>query len=445
MDLDAPADKPGKSTNTDQESNITLISEVGNEILAEFQENINDNPSQSVNSDPVVNTTPYSQQTVEEKEKVSVVEQPRESNDVVFTTTTEQMPIKVPNRDERTFEIGSQKSIKQYKPVLHLATDNGTYTLDDITNAADNYLKNGKIQLEDSLFIAEIIEELTARYLDLLSDTEYLKANEMIEKARALRREFRMKDASLFWEQRLVDLESKKKELDDHIKVVQREWLDKQKDLLEQFKDEIFRLKEKSNLQRTTLENDWTTAEKQRHFNKQSKALLAGRTLEKYMVLAGDLEAAEAQKRRNKAAEQKEIKSGYAEMANAFEAARDKLEEEIEQREKDLDESQEFRKKKLKTEERHALEYWRKKAVIVEKMIQEEKRVSRTVRERRATSVQSCELPMLKRTVQNIEIKKKILSRANVQARPLALPPLEVKKRAPKKKLDKNSVLAFEK
>jgi hypothetical protein len=172
------------------------------------------------------------------------------------------------------------------------------------------------------------------------------------------------------------------------------------------------------------LEESWCSPEKQRQYNKQGKELLAGRAVENYLALAGDLALAELQKKQNRAIEQRETRRSYEIMEADFENARSRLAQEIAERKDELLRSQDFRMRQLKAEQEKEVAAMQWKIGFVEKMLAEEKRAGKTVSSKPAA------LPMLNRTVANISTKNQIAHKtAQKTAQPLALPPLQVKKR----------------
>lgn len=391
-------------------------------------------------TEPVNDTDGAVAQDIEVKdsaatEEGNAAEEGGDDSGVVFTTADEGMELKVPPKKkpgERMIDIGGSKGQKN-QPVFHVSRERGNYSAEEIAKAADAYLKTGKINLTEIILVSEVIEELMARYIKFLEESEYLKANEVLESARGLRAQFRSRDTGAEWEQRIADLEDKKKDLTEAVKMKQHDWADKYRMFQDTCKEEIAMFEERTEQQRQNLAYEWSTPEKQRKYTKPSKKLRDGRSIEMCFAIAGELKLAEAQKRKNQVMIQRDTKVGYAEMTTAFETAQEKLERDIEQRERELKDAHKFRVDIMKLEEEEELLLLRRKLKLTVKMIAEDKRPD--VQQRKRPGARTCELPMLMRTVENLGAKNRFWKETTEpKANPLVLPPLKVKARGKKAK-----------
>lgn len=324
---------------------------------------------------------------------------------------------------------------KTIESLIHIKQPTHNFTPEEISQAADAYLKTDKIQLDDPMVVSEIIEELTSRYIELLSQNEYIQAQNILNKIQYLRDQFRTKDAVLFMEQHLEELKSKKSTLETELKSTRTTWKEKQKEFDESCKKEMDDLQEKQQGLWDKMEKDWSDPARQRKYSKESKALLLGRQAERFMMLAGDLEGAEMMKKKNKQLEKTETVEAYNEMSNDFENAKAKLTKFFEKQENELEEQQKLRKISLKRDELDHVALIRKKIDILDKMINDES--SPTYKEKKilhSRLMNSAELPMLQRTAKNITAKNQLFMKtAQITSKPLQLPPLKMAPRPTKK------------
>ena len=331
--------------------------------------------------------------------------------------------------------LENRGSKKPFEPIVHIQQPNQVYPPEDIQKAADIYLKSDKIGMEDPMFVAEVVEELTSRYIDLLGQNEYLAAQNVRDKMNVLRTQFRQKDAVLFVQQHLDELIKRKATYEEKIKNIRSHWKNKYKELEDSCKDEVAILESKQQEQWAQMEHEWSDPARQRKYSKQSKNLLLGRAAERYMVLAGDLAGAEQMKKKNRQMEKLETIESYNEMASDYENARVRLTKEFEKQEEHLKEQQNFRKISLKSDELEDIAQMKKKIGILERMINEERDPAFKEKKIMHSKIaNSSDLPMLQRTVKNISAKNQLfIKTAQLQVNPLKLPPLKMAP-MPKKK-----------
>lgn len=375
-------------------------------------------PTENINAVPV------------EEQGIKIEDVINPSGDV-FTTMNEKLNLKVP---QNTLEFLNKSAPvpRSTKPIIHLSKVTNSYTTDEIERATDIYLRSGKIQLQDPVFIASVIEEMIARYLQLIEQSEYKKAHDVKLKINQLKELFYNQDSTSFRQHHMEKLQNMKKEMEVCIKDTQKIWAGKVAEKKEEFKTQIYNLEDKQNLSRQNLENEWRQPNKQRKYNKQSKELIHSRAVEKYMVIAGELELAEKQKKKNIRIEKHETKKGYEVMSTEFEHARDRLEVELDKQKEDLKTQQTFELQKMKLNERAEIDLIKKRITYVDKLIKNEERIQKTKVIKHSRS-KSSELPVLSRTAENISAKNELkMKTMDLTAKPLPLPPLTVKKR-PKK------------
>lgn len=398
-----------------------------------------ENQTEGEEADPTKNVFA----TIDDELELLVPSKNSNSNNSVQTKTQPPKPIhksiytKKRQHAVLTFLEDKPKTEKKITidQIVHIKQATHNFSPEEITQAADNYLKTDKIQMDDPMVVSEIIEELTSRYIDFLSKNEYFQAQNILNKIQFLRDQFRTKDAVLFMEQHLEELKTKKTNLETELKSTRTIWKEKQKEFDESCQKEMDELQEKQQNLWEKMEKDWSDPSRQRKYSKESKALLLGRQAERYMMLVGDLEGAELMKKKNKQLEKTETVEAYNEMSNDFENARTKLTKFFEKQEKELDEQQRLRKISLKRDELDHVALIRKKIDILDRMINDES--NPTYKEKKilhSRLMNSAELPMIQRTAKNISAKNKLFMKtAQISSKPLQLPPLKMAPRPTKK------------
>jgi hypothetical protein len=342
----------------------------------------------------------------------------------MYVTVTDDIGVKVPEMARRPPPPAvSAGSTKIPKKVV------SRYTLDEIASAADTYVQTGRVTLSDPLFLAEVIEELTSRRIERMMCSEYLKAHALIEKINQLKGGFQGTVGENLRQQHLERLEERKTRTEAAIKASRAAWRERFREMDQISKDQIAAVEARHETRREAFEQEWSDPRMQRQFNKQSKELLASRQEEKFLALAGELREAEKVKRINQKIEKEEIATQSSKMADAFESARGILEEELREEINRIRGQHNLRREEMLAEEYDQQEELKKRLDLLTKLISEEKLHPKVIR--RAKSLGRPTLPIIGRTVANIQAASAMRRQAILGAsgRPLPLPPLVIKKR----------------
>lgn len=360
---------------------------------------------------------------------------PVEAQTDYFSTTGEKMNLMIPttqpqSRPAEKIIIPSLEEKKNVdEPIFHVSKSPVQYTQEQINSAADLAISGKKIDTKDPFFIAEVIEELTSRRIDLISQSEYKKAKVMVDAIEHVKALFRADDYVRFREKYLENLQERAKEQLDRVKDLQQNFRTKIDEKKAAANNELKDLHEKQEKEREKLINDWQDPAKQRRFNKQSPELIRNKALERYLALVGELEDAENLKKQNKRMEKKEISEKYKLMEEQFVKAQNKLDEDLQSQYDEAKKNLEFEITALAENNRIELERARIKSNFLQKMVKDEmKHQSKTPR---INVMHSTAIPMLQKTVANVAMKNKFKYNTSIKthANPLPLPPLVVKQR----------------
>jgi hypothetical protein len=131
-------------------------------------------------------------------------------------------------------------------------------------------------------------------------------------------------------------------------------------------------LEDKHEAQHAYLEQLWTDPSTQRKFTKRSAQLLQQKAVEKYMVLTGQLEAAEEVKRANRQSGRQETQLQYQNMMDSFENARAKLAADQALEMDNLRMEQELKLKNMLKDEEVAMEVCHKRIAATHRKWEEE-------------------------------------------------------------------------
>lgn len=327
-------------------------------------------------------------------------------------------------------------------PVFAFSKKTTKYEIEEIQKAADNALKGKFPNMDDPYFVAEVLEELTSRRIDLISSGEYKKAQLVIDKINEIKNHFKRQDFIKFREAYIENLKNRCQQQKDLIKELQKttkERLDSKKAEAQQALDRLF---ERQEAQRDELINDWQSPAKLRQFNKQSPELLQYKYLEKLTALVGDLEVAEQIKNKNAKLEKRETAQKYKQMTEEFERARKSLDIALDQEVKTNRIQLQNEIAIVEENNRLELERAREKSIYLNKLLAEEQFNFREAKKKldntpRMTHLNNS-IPMLQRTGTNINKKNmfKYNQADKINSNPLNLPPLIVK---PKKQRKLNS------
>ena len=375
-------------------------------------------------------------------------ESPQDQTDpesTLFSTTLNDVKIKVPQQPI----IGGQGNknvsfsldfLETKKPInLHpkipYTKQKSAFTAEEISQTADKVIAGKPVSIMDVIFLVEVIEELNSRRIEFLVSNEYLKAQNIIEKAATLREQFRITETAKAYSHQLEDLQKKKQEVENSLAQNKQESKEKLKQLRATHKAQIQELQEKQNIKRANLENEWQTPQKQRIFTKQSPELLQKRMIQMKSVLVGELVYADKLKKENQKQEKIETQQKYNELTKAFEAAREKQELEFIDQINDLQKDQELEIEKARIDSAEELTKLNYKIQLINSLIQEEKMISHK-QKGSAVMRKTSDLPLIEKTSQNIQAKNAFKMQASsAEPKPLQLPPLVIKKRKFKSQL----------
>jgi hypothetical protein len=310
-----------------------------------------------------------------------------------------------------------------------------TYSLEQVVHATDHFLRTDKVSLSDPIFVAEIIEELTSRRIELMLARESQKAQFIVDKTADLRSRLLGTVRDTLLRQHLAHLEERRRGTQLAIRECRARWKARYREDEQVCKDHVYVVEERQDVEREALVGEWTGPVMQRRFNKQSKELLETRHIERMTAVAGDLADAEKFKRLGRRIERREVADQSRKMSHAFERARGRLEEDLADQMSVVIDAQHRRKMLMASREHDEVADLKRKVDVLDAMIREEQSHAsgRTVVKSSAGS----KLPMLARTVENVraltQMRRQTIER---RSEPLPLPPLVVKKHRSKKPRD---------
>jgi len=242
---------------------------------------------------------------------------------------------------------------------------------EEIIRICDQLIGGKSLKLEDSGHIMSIIEELNSRRVQALSDREYLKSKKIEDLIESVKTKLHQKDRESMFKDNLAQLQERHQASLISLSDSKKLWKDKEAELNDIIKKELYEIEQKHREQHEELEDKWLDPSMIRRFNKKSKELLQKKTIEKYMVLSGNLEEAEALKKENKSIEKKEAEFQYQAMLESFETAREKLIQEQTEEMNKQKSDHEFQKKILQQEATAAIEVMEKRVQTTQKALDE--------------------------------------------------------------------------
>jgi hypothetical protein len=253
-------------------------------------------------------------------------------------------------------------------------------------------------------------------------------------------------DREALFRENIQQLEERHRESVAAYEMAVRQWKERRAVFVESCRAEWAVLQERQAGEHAELEARWTDPATQRRFAKRSPQLLQQRAVEQYMVLSGQLEAAEQVKRLNQRSEKMETVAKYQDMVESFENARAQLVADHEEEFTKLQTDQDFRSRNMLKDEKIALEVCLKRVAATKRNLEEESDIDKFVARKFKKPVE-CVLPL---SVYDVGDELPPLGRgrgvggrpdaqatlADENAReptPLHLPPLKVRKIAPQK------------
>jgi hypothetical protein len=239
------------------------------------------------------------------------------------------------NDDRREFlhlivELPPPRSKTSFQRSIHFVhsvprSDAASLSGPDLATIIDRLLNGKKVTLTDPQSVAAVIKELDVRRVDALSNSRYLESKKIGDIIDELKLQLYESDREMLFRENAKRLEELHREAIDAHEAAQRFWKERRHTMLDDHKREMVLMQERHQAEHTELEGRWSDPAAQRRFSKRSSQLLHQRAVEKYMVLAGQLEDAEHVKRINQRNEHKEVQAKYQDMLESFESARAKL------------------------------------------------------------------------------------------------------------------------
>jgi hypothetical protein len=296
------------------------------------------------------------------------------------------------------------------------------------------------MKLSDPQLVAAVVDELDARRLQALAVSKYLESKKVMDVIDNLKRQLYDNDRKALFEDNVRQLAERHREAVESFEATRREWQERKQQLEESCRAERCEMEDKHEAQHADLEQLWTDPSTQRKFTKRSAQLLQRKAVEKYMVLAGQLEAAEEVKRANRQSERQEAQNQYQNMMDSFENVRAKLVADQASEMEKLRMEQELKLKNMLKDEEAAMEVCHKRIAATQRKWEEESDFEKFTAKKFKKSA-DCVLPT---TVFNPADDLPKLSRARGMGKPLAhssicdggqsqtpglvLPPLQVRR-----------------
>jgi hypothetical protein len=242
----------------------------------------------------------------------------------------------------------------------------------EIASYADRVMRGKRIALTDSHSAAAIVQELDQRRIEALGRSKYLEAKAFTDAINALKVRLYAADREKLHKDNQLQLEDRHRDALEACDSVVEQWQDKEREFTDSCKAECAALQQRHEAEDAELEAVWSDPATQRKFAKRSSQLLQQKTIERYMVLAGRLEAAEEIRRMNQKVEEGETRMKYQDMSDSFEAAREKLIDEhrdqLDRLKADLD----FRRMNFEKERMSAMEVCEKRIATTKRNLEEQ-------------------------------------------------------------------------
>ncbi|OHT04407.1 hypothetical protein TRFO_06284 [Tritrichomonas foetus] len=304
---------------------------------------------------------------------------------------------------------------------------------EEIVSIADSLIKGKKVVLKDPIAVAGVIKELDSRRLLALSQSEYLKSKKIGDIIESLKVTLYQSDCDILFKENLDNLTAKHKEAVDALEEAKAEWKKRHADFIDECKNEAADLQTKFENEQADLDAKWMDPATQRKFTKRSPFLLQQKAVEKYMVLAGELEAAEQTKKINQQNEKLEVQQKYQNMQGSYEFSRKQLMENQNAELEQMKNEQENKYKQMLAKEQMEIEIAKKRVAFAQKNLDDQNNLEKFIAKKfRKTN------GLLPLSVLNISDDLPPLSRgkglnraeANKQTAkptPLQLPPLKMK------------------
>ena len=287
----------------------------------------------------------------------------------------------------------------------------------EVQNICDKLMAGRKVSVEDPAHLQDVLTEFAHRRLAALEQSEYLKIKKIDEITVQLKRQYVNLTMDDLFHENLNQAKERVKQAQESLEQTKQLWKQKEADFKDRIKQEMIDLEQKHQYQQEDLENKWLDPSVQRRYNKQSKVLLQQKAIEKYMVLAGDLESAEELKKRNRETEKKEAQIKFTEMQSSYESDLAKLSSEQDHEYQELQKSHDFQYQALLKSKAEAIEIAERRLKFMQLQEQEASNNQAFVNKKKII-VDQQPIPMAPVMSKNVKI---------APSGPLPLPPLQVK------------------
>lgn len=249
---------------------------------------------------------------------------------------------------------------------------------EEIVAIADNLLKGKKYpNLINPHTVSEVVKELDMRRIAALNQNEYLKSKKIGDVIESVKNQLYQADRDLMFKENVDTLKQKHQEAVEAFEEAKAEWKKRHSEFVEKCKKEASDLQAKHENDMEDLGAKWTDPAMQRKFSKRSPFLLQQRAVEKYMVLAGNLEGAEEKKKINQQNERAEAHKKYIDMQESYESSRKQLVESQNEELRQMKIQQEFKYRQMLVNEQYALDLCRKRVATAQRNLEEQSDVDK--------------------------------------------------------------------
>lgn len=244
---------------------------------------------------------------------------------------------------------------------------------EEIVSIADNLLKGKKYpNLINPTTVAEVVKELDIRRIEALNQNEYLKSKRIGDIIESVKNQLYQADRDMMFKENIDTLKQKHQEAVDQYEETKAEWKKRHNEFVEKCKKEASDLQTKHENDMDDLGAKWTDPSMQRKFTKRSPYLLQQRAVEKYMVLAGNLEGAEEKKKINQQNERAEAQKKFMNMQESYESSRKQLIDAQNEELKQMQIQQEFKYRQMIVNEQNAFELCRRRIATAQRNLEEQ-------------------------------------------------------------------------
>ncbi|EAY20693.1 hypothetical protein TVAG_163890 [Trichomonas vaginalis G3] len=336
--------------------------------------------NESVNNEPQVQETEESNNDDVEKQNVTT------QAESTFPTTTEGLHILVVKDDQvrksteptpkaqflkalnpspRTISRTNKKPLKRISsPQYHMSPN-------EVTAICDKLLAGKKVDVDITKYLQDLLLEFSTRRKIAMQNNQYLQSKKIDDITAHLKKQFASKDLEDLYLENLQQAKDRTKQAQEALDYTKQQCKIKEQEYHERFKREAEELQQKQMDEMEEIDSKWLDPSLQRKFTKQSKVLLQQRAIEKYMVLAGELEAAEEIKKMNREAEKKESQQKFSELQSSYESDLQRVQDEHEKQRHELQTLHQFQLEALRKENAIALEVAEKRLKLAQIQEQE--------------------------------------------------------------------------